>query len=192
MTYRTIGSLTAAICLTALASAAQKPSKQRLDQIWDAVDNRMAQQIDVWFDDGDFPKAINGLTFQSTYSPHDYDVVTNLGWMQENVEDWSGALATYRLYKKNNPQDKDAALPEAQLYFGRKEYAKVPALLEPTLSRHPHPNVYRILAHSYERMNKWKDSLRIWKQYVAVAPGDGQAKVNLAKAERKVKAQNPQ
>ncbi len=149
----------------------------------------MAQQIDIWFDDGDFPKAINGLTFQASYAPHDYEVATNLGWMFENVEDWSGALSAYRTYEKNNPQDKDAVLPEAQLYFGRKEYAKIPALLEPTLKLHPHPNIYRILAHTYEHQNNWKEALRIWKQYVAIAPSDGQAKVNLAKAERKVKAQ---
>jgi tetratricopeptide (TPR) repeat protein len=185
--YRTIGSSIVLMALTALAIAGQEPSKKRLDAIWNAVDTRVSNQIDTWYKDGDYPKAIHMLVWESTYAPHDYDVATNLGWMEENVEDWDAALATYRLYLKNNPQDRDAALPEAQYYFLVKhDYAKVPALLEPTLNRKPHPNVFRILAHSYEKLKKFKDAERVWQALVAQDPKDGAAKVNLAKVEKRL------
>ena len=185
MILQIIPTLASVLAISTASSGAQAPSKARLDAIWDAVDDRMARQIDVWFDEGDFPKAINGLTIESYYYPHDYDVVTNLGWMHENVEDWEKALQTYATYRKSNPQDKDAALPEGQYYLMRKQYAKVPPLLEPTLSLHPHPNVYRILARAYERMNKFSDAVRVWKQFLAVYPDDGQGKVNLARDQKK-------
>ncbi len=174
--------------LGATAFGGQKPSKQRVDAIWEAVDDRVTRQIDVWFDDGDFPKAIQTLSFEANYAPHDYEAVTNLGWMFENVEDWDRAMATYRTYLKNNPQDVDAALPIGQYYYNKKDYAKVPPILESTLSRHPHPNVYRILAHCYEKLNKLNDAKRVWLAYIALHPTDLTAKVNLKRIERKLGA----
>ncbi len=177
------------VCAALLRSAsADQPSPQRLAAIWGAVDDRVSKQIDAWFDDGDFPKSINLLKFEAAYDPHDYDVVTNLGWMQENVEEWDAALATYDLYLNNNPNDRDRALPKATFLFMRKQYSKIPDLLEPYIKLKPHPNVYRTLAHSYEKLNRYEDAKRIWIAYVAVAPKDLQGQANLRKVERKLAA----
>ncbi len=178
--------LGSALALLLRVAAAQEPSKQRLDAIWNAVDNRVSQQIDDWFDTGDFPKAIHLLKFQSSYYPHDYDVATNLGWMQENVEEWDAALETYKLYSRNNPNDHDRVLPEGDYLFRRKEYAKIPPLFEPYLKLTPHPNVYRILAHSYEKMKKYADAKRVWLAYVAAYPKDLAGQSNLRKVEKKL------
>lgn len=186
MKYRTFGSIAVLLVLAGISAAGQNPSKQRLDAIWEAADDRVSRQVDVWFEDGDYPKVIHLLTFEATYAPHDYNVVTNLGWMRENVEDWDGALATYIQYRKDNPQDKDAALPEAQYYYMRKNYAPIPAILEPALKNHPHPNIYRILAHAYERQQKISDAIRVWHEYLAIAPNDAPAKQNLARDVKKL------
>jgi len=175
----------ASIC--GIAAATTQASKQRLDAIWAAADDRVTQQTSIWFDDGDYPKCIHMLVIQSTYAPSDYEAVTNLGWMQENVEDWDGALATYKLYLKNNPQDKDRALPEATYLFNRKRYSEVPPLLEPVLKLNPHPNNYRILAHAYEKLKKYDDAKRVWLKYIAIAPNDDTAKANLARDEKKLR-----
>lgn len=164
----------------------QAASKARLDAIWDAADDRVSRQIDIWFNQGDYPKAIHGLTMQTHYYPHDYDVATNLGWMLENTEEWDKALGVYEGFQKANPGDKDAALPVGQYYWMKKQYAKVPPIFEPVLSKHPHPNIYRILANSYEKMKKYDQAIRVWKTYLAVYPNDGQAKVNLARDEKKL------
>ncbi len=187
MNYRLFG--TASLFCCALSAAmAQAPSKARLDAIWNAVDTRVSSQIDTWFEDGDYPKVIHLLKVQAAYFPHDYDVVTNLGWMQENTEDWDAALATYRLYRANNPQDKDAALPEATYYYMKKQYGPIPALLEPSLKKNPHRNVWSILAHAYERTNRLQDAKRVWEGFLHFVPGDRIAIANLAKVERKIKS----
>jgi tetratricopeptide (TPR) repeat protein len=186
--YRPIIAALALVAFGGVANATTQVSKQRLDAIWAAVDDRVAQQTDIWFNDGDYPKSIHMLVFQATYEPHDYEAVTNLGWMQENVEDWDGALATYKLYWKNNPQDKDRGLPEADYLFREKRFAEVPPLLEPALKAKPHPDIFRILAHAYEKLNKLTDARRVWLQYIALAPNDGAAKRNLARVEKKLAA----
>lgn len=195
------------VALMAVCAAAQsRPSQKRLDAIWDAVDLRLSKQTDIWFDDGDFPKSIHMLVFQAGYAPHDYDVWTNLGWMQENVEQWDAALATYKKFLTNNPHYEDRALPEADYLFRRghefelehkpkdaqKFYKPIPGLLEPVLSAKSHPNNFRTLAHAYEKLRRLPDAVRIWKEYVAIAPADMPAKANLAKDEKKLAAVKPQ
>lgn len=177
------------VATVAMAGPSAPQSTGRDAAIWSYARVRMQQQMDVWFDLGEFPKVIQVLRVEREVAPADYDVVTNLGWMLENVQDYDSARAEYRRYLKDNPNDSDAALPLAQQYFLKKEYTAVPELLEPFINRTPppHPNVYRILANSYERMKKYGESVRVWKTYLKVAPDDLTAIKNLKKVEDKRK-----
>ncbi len=196
----------AALLLAASFAAAQKPVKPpsppaekgksevsptkagRIDPIMAFANDPMSTQIDVLFDDGDFPAVINLLKVQAEGYPSDYDIWTNLGWMEENVEQWDAALATYVRYKRQNPKDPDGALPEANFYFMRKVYAKVPPLMEPAIKGPAHPNAFRILAKSYEREGMLGDALRVYKALVERDPTDGAAKANVKRIEEKMKA----
>jgi tetratricopeptide (TPR) repeat protein len=189
-----MSTMTLLVATTALVGAGQAPApapQGRERAIWDFAQSRLNQQADIWFEVGDFPKVVQLLRVERDTFPHDYEVATNLGWMQENVQDYPGATASYERYLKDNPKDPDAPLPLAQLYFRQKKYAQVPPLLEPVLGRTPppHGNVWRILAHSYERTQRLKESRRVWQRYLKVAPNDAPAKVNLARVEKKIAAE---
>lgn len=175
----------------ALAGGGKAPAPDRQAEIWGYAQQRIDQQLDVWFDAGDYPKVIQVLSVETTIFPADYEVATNLGWMQENVEDYPAATKSYERYLKNNPQDPDAPFPLAHLYYRQKQYAQVPTLLEPTMKRTPppHANAFRILAHAYEKTNRLSDSRRIWQAYIKVAPKDDTAKMNLRRVERKLAGQ---
>jgi tetratricopeptide (TPR) repeat protein len=173
-----------AVGLVGAAWAQKAPS--RISQIWGAADERIVTQQDLWFKDGEYPECIQLLKVEAERWPKDYEIWTNLGWMQENVEQWDAALATYVRYRRQNPQDPDAALPEAFYYQRQKLYAKVPELLEPAIKRNCHPNNFRILASSYEKLKMYADSVRVWKAYLARAPNDGAAKHNLQRVEQKL------
>ena len=170
---------------------AAKQESSRIRAIWRVAHERLELQNDYWFDAGDFPRTIQALRMMQSLYPNDYENATNLGWLLESTEQWDDALAVYIRYGKENPDDPDAVYPEANFYFMKKAYAKVPPLLEPSLPRKPHPNSFRILAHSYERLGLLKDSARVWNSYIALAPADGAAKVNLARVERKMKGETP-
>lgn len=178
------------LALTTVAWTAEpkkQPEVDRTTRIWDIADKRAVGVADIWFKDGEFPKCIQLLKFRAELWPSDYEVYTDLGWMQENIQHWDEALATYVRFRNQNPNDKEAPYPEAQFYFMKKAYAKVPPLLEPTLAAKPHPDSFRILAHSYERLGLLSDSLRVWKQYLAFKPDDDAAKNNLNRIEAKMK-----
>jgi tetratricopeptide (TPR) repeat protein len=179
--------LAALASLVLLQVTASAPAQSRTNRVWARVEQRLAQQNDVWFKDGEFLKNVQLLKFSFEINPHSYDVATNLGWMQENVEKYDEALATYIRYKNENPKDKDSALPEANFYFMRKAYAKVVPLLEPRIKLDPHANCYRLLAHSYERLGLLKDSKRVWDLYLSRHADDEAAKLNLKRVEKKLK-----
>jgi tetratricopeptide (TPR) repeat protein len=153
--------------------------------IWDAANDRISNQIDIWFEDGEFPMVIQLLHIQADMNPKDYDIATNLGWMLENVEEWDAAVAVYRNFRQANPGDPDAALAEADFYFRKKKYEPIPPLLS-KITNKAHPNAFRILAHAYERLNRLKESQQVWKRYLSLAPKDEPAKNNLRRVERKL------
>jgi tetratricopeptide (TPR) repeat protein len=185
--------LVSSLTLAALAGAqtapkapAAKVPASRVDRIMDFANDRMSTQIDAMFDDGDFLAVISLLRLQAEQYPSDYDVWTNLGWMQENVQAYDAALATYVRYKRQNPQDPDANFPEANFYFMRKLYAKVPPLLETAIKGPCHPNCFRILARAYEQQGMLSDSLRVYKALTVRDPKDLTAKANVKRVEGKI------
>jgi len=180
--------LVVGICISG-AALGQKASTARVDAIWNHAVDRLNGQTDIWFDDGDFPRVINLCRMMYALYPGDFEIATNLGWMLENVESWDEALAIYIKFRTENPKDPDAAWPEANFYFMKRAFQKIPPILEPRmkLTSKPHPNTYRTLAHAYERMNLLQDSKRIWQQLVALHPDDAPAKNNLTRVERKLR-----
>lgn len=179
-----------ALLVSACANClAAKQDSRRMAEIWDAVRTRLERQSDAWFDDGDYPRAVNSLRVMNTLWPNEYEVATDLGWLLFSTEELDEELAVYVRFRKDNSKDPDASWPEANFYFRKKLYGKVPPLLEPSVSmkKHPHPNSYRILAHSYERLGLLKDSKRIWEALLMLVPSDEPAKNNLRRVENKLR-----
>lgn len=178
------------VAFTAASANAQDQTAERMRTIWTAIRARVEQQNDIWFKDGDFPRCIQALRFVNFAIPEDYELATSLGWLLESTELDDEALATYVRFKKQNPGDPDGPLPEANFYFMKKSYAKVPGLLEGSIKmeKPPHPNAFRVLAHSYERLGLLSDSKRVWTALTKLTPNDEAAKNNLRRVENKIKS----
>jgi tetratricopeptide (TPR) repeat protein len=181
------------LAVIAGSALAQGGKPSRVDAIWNHAVDRLNSQMDTWFEDGDFPRVINMCRVMYALYPSDFEIATNLGWMLENVEKWDEALAIYVKFRTENPRDPDAAWPEANFYFMKKAYQKIPAILEPTMKMgsKPHQNSFRTLAHAYERMNQLQDSKRVWQQMIQVFPKDEPAKLNLTRVEKKIRGVGP-
>lgn len=161
----------------------------RLNAVWQTAYNRMTRQNDAWFKNGDYPTIVESLRYMNQVWPDDYETATNLGWMLGNIERPSEELATYVTFRTLNPGDLDGALPEADFYFRARAFAKIPPLLERVVGKKAHPNVYRLLAHSYERMNLLSDSKRVWDVYLGLMPTDGAAIANRNRVMKKISGQ---
>lgn len=149
---------------------------------------RLSAEKDALFDDGDFPAAIQILSWEIMWRPDDYEAVTDLGWMYGNIERPDLELTTYVRFRQLFPENPEAHYPEAQFYFLKKSYKQVVAILEPTLDFKvkPHANSYRILAHSYDRLGFYKESLATWDKYLALNPDDEAGRNNRDKVKQKL------
>lgn len=153
-----------------------------------AVQSRLSDQKDVWFEEGDFPACIQVLKFEVDWRPWDYGRVTDLGWMYGNIERKDLELATFNRYRAKFPNEPEAAYPEAEFYFRHRAYLPVVILLEPTirLPKKPHANSYRLLANAYDRIGMWPQSLRTWDEYLELAPTDAAAVRNRERVQQKI------
>lgn len=150
----------------------------------------MLRQNDAWFKDGDYLPVIQNLEILVAVNKFDEESWSNLSWMYMNVERGDLQWVTARRFTRENPTYHDALYYEAEFLYMKKAYAKIPGLLEPVLASKGRPdnNMFRFLAHSYNKMGYYKDSLRVWDAYIAINPADAQAKANRARvAERLAK-----
>ncbi len=163
-------------------------TEARLNEIWDHIDNRFITQSDVWFELGEFPSCVALLKVQTGYSPDDYEMMTNLGWMLENIERYGEARAVYLDFGTRHPKIGDAMFALGLSYSIKKEYAEVIRVLEPTLVNNPSPNTYRTLARSYEMLKKPLDAIRIWELELKRFPNELSAIANIKRVKAKMAA----
>ncbi|MCH7904050.1 MAG: hypothetical protein IH944_05715 [Armatimonadetes bacterium] len=161
----------------------------RIDVIMSYVEGRAADEADAAFNRGDFPQATQVLRFRNRVLPNYELVATELFWMLLSVQYYDEMLATGKRLRLENPTNPDAGLPEAEFFWQRKLYARIPPILEPmlTVGKTPHANTFRVLAHAYSKLGFHADSVRVWKKYLEIAPDDAAAKRNLSRARDKVR-----
>jgi tetratricopeptide (TPR) repeat protein len=158
----------------------------RLNEIWDHIDNRFIKQSDLWFERGEFPSCVALLKVQSAYTPDDFEIVTNLGWMLENIDRYPESRDIYLDFGNRHPMIGDAMYPLGLSFFSKKEYQNAINVLEPTLAKNVGPNTYRTLARAYEMLKKPNDAIRIWELELKKFPGELSATANIKRVKLKM------
>ena len=176
-----VAALVSAILLSGAAIA-----QDRVDEIWGHATNRLVDQLDQSFEDGDFPFVISMLRVSFADEPKNYDTVTSLGWMLENVQEWEQAEDFYKQFRLDNPGNPEAAYPLGFFYYMRKRYTDAERVLEPTVKVAVHANTFRILAKCYERDKKYSEAIRIWEVQIKKWPDDLPAKANIDRVKKKM------
>lgn len=175
----------AAIAIASQGGAPPSSELVRLNEIWAHVDNRVVQQLDLMFEDGDFPAATSLLKVQYAYEPNNWDTMTNLGWMLENIDKLGEAREVYKTFIREHPKDANAVFALGYSYFLKREFKETIATLEPSLSKLPTANSYIILAKAYERLDDWKNALRVWEAQAKRFPS-GSVDANIKRVKAKI------
>lgn len=167
-----------------IALAGGKQESKAADEIWRYADSRMQVQGDHWFKDGDFPRVTQLLRMRYEADPENYERMSDLGFMLKSMKMHDEELAIYVEYRvRMVAKDPDAAFPEANFYFERKLFAKVPPVLEPTMNRGPHRNSWTLLARAYEKQGLTKQAIATWKRLLVKLPNDPVALANIERIE---------
>lgn len=175
------------------SSESAPADSDRKGAILAALNLRMGNQQNLWFKNGRFPTIVQSLRLQYDFNPYDNEIATNLGWMLENIHMYPEALDVYRKYRIDNSAiDPDSSFPEGFYYYRMKQYDDEIRLFEAAINSTPHPgpNIYRTLAHTYERLNRLDDSLRVYNAYLAWSPKDLAAIANVKRIKAKMASSN--
>jgi tetratricopeptide (TPR) repeat protein len=180
-------------CTLAIACSAQpEPAKAgltkpkvtetgRMGEIFGAYQERIADQIDNDFEEGDFPRIINLLKVQADLDRSAYETWTDLIWMLGNVQLYDEQITTARQFRNFNPTKSEAWYPEAEIYFLKRSSLKVIPIMEEALKlpgRHD-PNSFRILALSWTRLGFKTEAIRVWEAMIKQYPNDERAQAQL-------------
>jgi len=173
---------------TSSAKPTSDVSQDRINEIWGHIDTRINNQADIWYELGEFPSCVSLLRVQSGYQPNNYEICTNLGWMLENIELPMDAMDVYINFAKGHPNWGDAMFPAGNGYFNLKDYPNAIKVLEPSLSKNPNENTYRVLAKAYERSGKFQDAIRIWELELKRFPKELTPIANIKRVKAKIAA----
>lgn len=175
-----------------MPGAARTQQADRTGEVYRYARDRMVEEQQVHFDDGDYLRVIASLRVVCESNPGDEESWGNLFWMLGNVEAFDEAWAATREFARLNPGSAEAPFHEAQFLFTKRMWAKIPAILEPAIraEKPPRDSVsYRLLAQSYFRLGWWEDSKRVSLELLRRWPDDEIAKANVAKCDEKLKGQ---
>jgi tetratricopeptide (TPR) repeat protein len=176
------GALLVAAAALAWSGQAQQNPVLEAARAW------MVDQNDEWYDDGEYLIVVQNLRTLCEEDPSDEDRWSDLVWMLGNVEDYAGQVAASARYRELNPDKADAAYYLAQFYFLRRAYARIPELMEPVVRSQPppHPNCFRFLTNSYQRMGFFEDALRVVEEHIKAYPQDVTARAKRDGLERQL------
>lgn len=161
--------------------------KVKADQVFRVIEDEMMGEANELFEDGEFARSVQLLRLRYGIYPGNYDAVTDLGWMLTNIEEDAQVIEIYRTYLTENKKDVDRGLPLATYFTVKKRPKDVIEVLAPLVGeKGQHPNNYRMLAKAYEREERLKEALDVYRRLVKVFPEDGAAKANIARIEKKL------
>ncbi|MCW5939712.1 MAG: hypothetical protein KF884_00695 [Fimbriimonadaceae bacterium] len=145
--------------------------------VLEAARNQMVEQNDEWYEDGEYLIVIQNLRILCEEDPTDEDRWSDLIWMLGNVEAYADQIAACYRYRDLNPEKLDGSYYLAQFFFMRRAYARVPELMEPVIQTEPppHPNCFRFLTNSYQRMGYFEEALRVVEAHIKAYPEDQSA-----------------
>ncbi len=173
---------------TGQAKVKLSEGKSEEDRMVRAIESRFMNQADEWFDDGDYYLISQLLEVHVGLHPDSYELVTNLGWMYGNMQDYGRELVTYLQFKNSYLDNAEAWYPAGQFYFLKKNYKMAIDILAPTIEMEPkpHANTYRLLARAYKIVGLLKESISVYEMLVKLDPNDLAAKKNLESIQKQL------
>ena len=135
-----------------------------VDKLWD--------QTDRYWHEGDYPRIIALDRIITEADPQFLEAYSNGGWLMDSLGRRQDAEAYYTLGTRNNPHAEYAYRNLGFFYFTTKhDYpAAARAFRHAVQQRDADLNVWKMLAHSYEKAGQWDDAVETWQQTRARFP----------------------
>ena len=175
--------------LSPTAQAAPTAAQQQVQAsgIVSGVVDKLWNQTDVYWHGGDYPRIIAVDRIITEADPQFLEAYSNGGWLMDSLGRRQDAEAYYTLGTRNNPHSEYAYRNLGFFYFTTKHDYPAAALAfrHAVQQRDADLNVWKMLAHSYEKAGQWDAAVETWQQTRARFPHGLSVDRLLAEAESK-------
>ncbi|GIV11236.1 MAG: hypothetical protein KatS3mg020_0727 [Fimbriimonadales bacterium] len=170
--------------------AQAKPSdatQRKLNAIRELTQYRLIQLADEYWHDGMHYKTMALMFVFIEYDPRDVENISSLAWMLDGYGENARALQIYQRGIRLNPNRYDLYYDLGFAYFNKRQYEQALPYLEKAVSFDNAPQfAWKTLAHCYERLGRFSQSLRAWEKAKQLDPSDGAVEPNLQRVRKKL------
>lgn len=154
--------------------AAPTPTQQQVQTngIVSGVVDTLWNQTDRYWHEGDYPRIVALDRIITEADPQFLEAYSNGGWLMESLGRTQDAKAYYTLGTQNNPHAEYAYRNLGFFYFNTAHNypAAAQAFRHAVQQRDADLNVWKMLAHSYEKAGEWDAAVATWQQTRARYP----------------------
>ncbi|MEI6513909.1 MAG: tetratricopeptide repeat protein [bacterium] len=154
-------------------------TEKRVYDILDAAASELWSQTDVYWHKGQHYHVMSLLYMLIEIDPQGLTAYDNLGWLLESNHKDAQAIEIYKLAIKNNPNSWEPYFDLGNYYYNKKQYDLAIVPLKASTERVPsNSNPWRLLAHSYTKLDRLEEALEVWNKILMADPKDVAAKLN--------------
>ncbi len=164
-----------AVALPASAAPPSAPPSQsqiQVDGITARVVDKLWNQTDNYWHDGDYPRIVALDRVITEADPQFLEAYSNGGWLMDSLGRTGDAEAYYKLGTANNPHSAYAYWNLGFFYFNTtKDYAKAAHAFEMD-TRQPDAdlNDWKMRGHAQEKAGQWDQAVATWRTIKAKWP----------------------
>jgi tetratricopeptide (TPR) repeat protein len=133
---------------------------------------------DDFFHRGEFEEAAKVDEIVGILDPHFTEAHTTAAWLYGSAGKPDLEMALYKRAIEMNPFDPQGYFDIAMAYHYRQQHNMALPYFEEMAEWDPPQQYLRMLAHTYEKLDKFEESLKVWDRVLRMMPNDPVAKSN--------------
>jgi tetratricopeptide (TPR) repeat protein len=181
-----------AILISAGWTQASPPEsiQRKLAAVRQQIEFRLVQLADEYWHTGHHYKTMALMFVLMEYDPHDVENIGGLAWLLDSYGESARALQVYQRGIRLNPNRYDLYYDLGFMYFNKRQYAQALPYLEKAGQFADVPAfVWKTLAHCYERLERYQQSLQAWEKAKQIDPSDSAIEPNMQRVRQKLQEQ---
>ena len=168
------------------------PKDQVADAILNDVANRLWEQGDQYWHDGDYQRVVGLGRIIMEIDPNDEEVVDSMAWLLWSMGDIKGADELLKYAISNAPTQGMLYANFGGHLYRTKRYSEAEKYLEQGVKVGGVTSAaYSFLGHTYTKLGKLKEAVETWRECVKRFPKYPAGPPNLKAAEARLAAANP-
>lgn len=161
-------------------------SISKLEDIFAKVADNLSMEIESAWHEGRLDVCIELSRLVVEVDPSYVEAYGNGAWLLSSAGKDAEAVALYKKGIAANPNRYEVYFELGMYYYRKKDFANAEVNFSAATKHAPPAFVWKILAHSLEKLGRLEDSLAAWDKAKAIDPKDPVIEINMSRIREKL------